>query len=213
VVFQRFHKGRRPKSVVVKVMSYDAEKMKKLVCFRQKLEKKVEELEFELKELQDMLEAVTSILLEKGFKRAEVAKPEAETELPPPREEALSELSEHENVIPLKTVAGELLAILYVNEGSLQVLPAEDKSFNVNTPPFTSFLVDRVLAKMQEKDNELAKTGQVAPERVFSYNIIREGDIIREVTIENVDEERLRELKSSIRWTLEKMYEKMKGSS
>ncbi len=47
---------------------------------------------------------------------------------------------------------------------------------------------------------------------MFSYNIVREGELIREITIKNVDEERLKELKSSIRWTFEKMYEKMKSS-
>jgi hypothetical protein len=46
---------------------------------------------------------------------------------------------------------------------------------------------------------------------MFAYNIVREGDLIREIIIRNVDEERLRELKSSIRWTLEKMYEKTKS--
>jgi hypothetical protein len=88
---------------------------------------------------------------------------------------------------------------------------AEGKNFNVNTPPFTPFLVERVFAKMQEKDNELSRMGQLAPDKVFSYTIVREGDIIREIIIEHVDQDRLRELKSSIRWTLEKMYEKMKG--
>jgi len=53
--------------------------------------------------------------------------------------------------------------------------------------------------------------GQLPPERVFTYNIVRQGDIIKEVVIRNVDEERLRELKSSIRWTFEKMLEKMNG--
>ena len=47
---------------------------------------------------------------------------------------------------------------------------------------------------------------------MFSYNIVREGEHIREIVIKNVDEERLKELKSSIRWTFEKMYEKMKSS-
>jgi hypothetical protein len=194
-------------------MSQDADRIKRLVSFKQKLEKKVELLDSELKELQAMLEAVNSVLLDKGFKRAEVVKSSGEVEVPVPKEEMLGELSEHETVIPLKTLAGEVLAILYINEDSLQVLPAEDKSFNVNTPPFTSFLVDRVLAKMQEKDGELARAGQLSSERVFCYNILREGDIIREITVENVDEERLRELKSSIRWTLEKMYEKMKSQA
>jgi hypothetical protein len=95
----------------------------------------------------------------------------------------------------------------------LQVVPAEDKNFNVNTPPFTPFLLERVLAKMQEKDNELARTGQIPTEKVLSYNIVREGEVIREITIKHVDQDRLRELKSSIRWTLEKMYEKMKSQS
>ncbi|NWG10784.1 hypothetical protein HXY33_03410 [Candidatus Bathyarchaeota archaeon] len=200
-------------------MSHDAEKVKRIIAFKQKLEKRVEDLQSELKELQATLEAVNAILLEKGFKRAEIAKESAEAETWPPKEEPIAEPSamraptEHENVIPLIAVSGELLAILYIDEDSLQVLPAEDKSFDVNSPPFTSFLVERVLGKMQEKDNELAKAGQIPPEKIFSYAITREGDIIREITIRNVDEERLRELKSSIRWTLEKMYEKMKSQS
>ncbi|MGC8896297.1 MAG: hypothetical protein ACP5LB_06010 [Candidatus Bathyarchaeia archaeon] len=195
-------------------MSEDAEKIKRLVAFKKKLEKKVEDLESELKELQTMLEAVNSILLEKGFKRAELPKAPAEVEALPPKEEAPVEkapLIEYESVTPLKTADGEILANLYVSGDSLRVVPAEGKNFNVNTPPFTPFLVERVFAKMQEKDNELSRTGQLTPDKVFSYNVIREGDVIREIIVENVDQDRLRELKSSIRWTLEKMYEKMKS--
>ena len=198
-------------------MSQDADKIKRIVSFKHKLEKRVEELESELKELQATLEAVNSILLEKGFKRAEITKPSAEVEALPPKEEVVIEPpqppTEFESVIPLRTVTGELLATLYVSEDSLQVIPADDKNFNVNTPPFTPFLVERVLTKMHEKDSELARTGQIAPEKVFSYNIVKEGDIIREIFIKHVDQDRLRELKSSIRWTLEKMYEKMKSQS
>jgi hypothetical protein len=68
-----------------------------------------------------------------------------------------------------------------------------------------------VLAKMQEKDNELVRMGQLTTDKMFAYNIVREGDLLREIVIRNVDEERLRELKSSIRWTLEKMYEKTRS--
>jgi len=201
-------------------MSQDSEKIKRIVAFKKKLEKRVEELESEMKELQATLEAVNAILLEKGFKRAEIVKaPEMETT--PLKGEVIAEpehvppqpSEEHENVIPLKAVTGELLATLYVDEASLRVIPAGDKNFNVNTPPFTPFLVERVLAKMQEKDSELARAGQLTPEKIFSYSIIREGDIIREIIIKHADQDRLRELKSSIRWTLEKMYEKMKSES
>ena len=196
-------------------MSQDSEKLKRLVSFKQKLEKRVEELELELKELQATLEAINSILLEKGFKRAEITKPPTETEALRVKEEVTESSpqpppTKYESVT-LRAVTGELLATLYVGDDSLRVVPAEDKSFNVNTPPFTPFLVERVFAKMQEKDAELARAGQIAAEKVFSYNIVREGDVIREITIKHVDQDRLRELKSSIRWTLEKMYEKMKS--
>jgi len=199
-------------------MSEEAEKIKKFVAFKKKLEKKVEGLESELNEQRLMLEAVNSILLEKGFKRAEIAKTPVTAEVSPVKEETPVELppqpsAKHENVIPLKTVTGEPLATLYTNQDSLRIVLAEDKDFNINTPPFTQFLVERVLAKMQEKDSELARTGQLTTDRIFSYNIVQEGDKIQEIVIKNVDANRLRELKSSIRWTLEKMYEKTKGET
>jgi len=196
-------------------MSEEAEKIKKFVAFKKKLEKKVEGLESELNELRLMLEVVNSILLEKGFKRAEIAKTPVTAEVSPVKEEVLVQppqpSAEYENVIPLKTVTGESLATLYINQDSLRIVLAEDKNFNINTPPFTQFLVERVLAKMQEKDSELARTGQLTTDKIFSYNIVQEGDEIHEIVVKNFDANRLRELKSSIRWTLEKMYEKTKG--
>jgi hypothetical protein len=201
-------------------MSEDADRIVRLVEFKKKLEKKIGELDAELKEQQALLETVNSLLLEKGFKRAEIAKVPVEAHVTSPQEEAVGEtksssvsatVAETENVIPLKSAGGVILAILYVQGDSLRVLPSEDRSFTVNTPPFTQFLVERVFVKMQERDCELVRAGQLPSERMFSYNIVREGDVIKEIVISNVDADRLRELKSSIRWTFEKMYEKMQS--
>ena len=194
-------------------MSQDSEKLRALVSFKKKLEKRIEELDSELKEATATLETVNSMLLEKGFRRGdmkEVAPPKEEV---PAKEEkpALPQAPEPESVIPLKTMSDEPLAIIYVDKQSIHVLPDESKNFSVNTPPFSHFLVERVLAKMQEKDGELVRLGQLTPDKMFAYNVVREGDLIREIVIRNVDEERLKELKSSIRWTLEKMYEKMRS--
>lgn len=200
-------------------MEQAAERVRKLVAFKANLEKKIEEQTAQLKESEAMLETVNSILLEKGFKRVEMPKEPAQAKAPQ-KEEASPELepepslpptpSEPESAIGLKTGGGETLASILVEGRSLRIVPAEGKSFDVNMPPFTQFLVERVLAKMQDRDNELARTGQLAPEEILSYSIVRDGDVIREITIKNVDAERLRELKSSIRWTLEKMNEKMR---
>ena len=200
-------------------MSQDSEKMRSLVTFKKKLEEQVEKLDSELKETQAALDVVNSILLEKGFKRGDIKKVTVipEEAAPPTQAAATAEektvqrTTEPESVIPLKTVNDESLAIIYVEKQTLHILPDESKHFSVNTPPFNNFLVERVLTKMQEKDKELVRMGQLTPDKMFAYNITREGDSLREIVIKNVDEERLRELKSSIRWTLEKMYEKMKS--
>jgi len=215
---QRIDKHHPRKIVRVKRMSLDSDKLKALVNFKKKLEKRIEELQAEAKEATATLEAVNSILLEKGFKRGDIKEVKlSEDEKPSEGEEAISEAaaatpsaSEPESVIPLKTMNDETLAIIYVDKEVIHVLPDERKNFSVETPPFQQFLVERILEKMEEKDNELVKKKKLAPDKMFAYNIVREGDLMREIVIRNVDEERLKELKSSIRWTFEKMYEKTK---
>jgi hypothetical protein len=195
--------------------------MKSLIAFKKRLDEQLEKLCVETKEVQAALDMVNSILLEKGFRRGdikevpeetvpkEVILPKQEPEAPKP---AVQHMPEPESVIPLKTMADEPLALIYFDKQAMHVLPDESKNFSVNTPPFSNFLVEKVFAKMQEKDNELVRMGQLATDKMFSYNIVREGDLIREIIIKNVDDERLKELKSSIRWTFDKMYEKMKSS-
>ena len=196
----------------------DSEKMKALVAFKEKLEKRLGELDAETKEVTMTLETVNSILLEKGFKRGDIKEvsqtPEESTSSAKftveVKKGVMPQTQEPENVIPLKTVNEEPLALIYVEKDELHVMPDESKSFSVKTPPFSNFLVERILTKMQEKDSELVRMGELTTDKMFAYNIICEGDLIREIMFKNVDEERLRELKSSIRWTFEKMYEKAK---
>jgi len=182
----------------------EEEKIKKIAELRGVLEKRIEGMETELEGLRVLLGFIEDTLLEKGFKRAKIVKP-----VPTPTETLPQPPAvEYERSVPIKTVAGDFLADLYSGADSMRIVLAEDKSFNINTPPFKSFLLERVLAEMQEKDREAASTGEITPDKIISYNIVRDGDIIREITIRNIRGERLRELKSSIRWTLEKMYEK-----
>jgi hypothetical protein len=205
-------------------LAQDQEKMKSMITFKKRLEDQLDRLTAETKEVQAALDTINQILLDKGFKRGdikeipiaapltkEVVLPKHEPE--PPKATTTQQHTESESVIPLKTMADEPLALIYFEKQSIHVLPDESKNFSVNTPPFTNFLVEKVFAKMQEKDKELVRLGQLSTDKMFSYNIVREGELIREIIIKNVDDERLKELKSSIRWTFEKMYEKMKSST
>jgi hypothetical protein len=201
-------------------MSQDSENVKRLIDFKKRIETRLQQLETELNEFKAMLDTVNSILLEKGFRRAEIG-PQRDTfqVLSEEREETAEPEhgteaeAEPEIVNKLKSVNGEILADFHVDDGVLRVVPAEDKDFSINTPPFNQFFVQRVLLKMQERDSELARSGQLSPDKILCFDIVREGDLIREIVIRNFDSDRLKELKSSIRWTFEKMLEKTKSQA
>lgn len=200
-------------------MSEDADRMKRLITFKKRIEARIEDVEKEYKELQATLETVDSILLEKGFKHPQISEKAAATETPQKETEEQGSIRESgrqtqevtQSIGLLKSVTGEVLADMYVDGDTLHVVPAEEKCFNINTPPFNQFLLQRVLLKMQERDGELARSGQLDQSKILCFDITRDGDVIREIAIRNFDSDRLAELKSSIRWTLEKMYEKMKS--
>ena len=209
-------------------MAQDQEKMKSLIAFKKRMEEQLEKLTAEAKEVQAALDTVNAILLDRGFRRGDIKEVPVPKEVILPKQEpeppkvvvqytsdtskpVAQHMPEQESVIPLKTMTDEPLALIYFDKQAMHVLPDESKNFSVNTPPFSNFLVEKIFAKMQEKDNELVRTKQLTADKMFSYNIVREGDLIREIIIRNVDDERLKELKSSIRWTFEKMYEKMKS--
>ncbi len=183
-------------------------KVKKIAELRTLLEERVRKMEEELGQWRALLDFVNTTVLKESFKRAEIVKapPLLQTS---PQVGAEEVAPAEEQAVPLKAVTGDLLANLLVNEDSMRVVLAEDKQFDINTPPFRAFLLERVLVKMQEKDRE----EKISPDKIFSYNIVREGDIIREIEIRNIGFERSGELRSTIKWTLEKMYEKMTATA
>ena len=188
------------------------EQIKKVAKLRANIEKKIAELEAELDEQRTLLTLIDSTLVKQSFKRAEIQKPSpakrAQQASPKPYKPA--PVTPQRKGTQLKTITGDVLAeLLSENDGLHIVFPA-DKNFDINTPPFTSFFVERVLAKMHEKDKEDITAGKLDPDKVLSFDIKQEGNIMKEILIKNIRSSRIREIKSSMRWTLEKMYERMK---
>ncbi len=186
----------------------DEEKLRKVAELREILEKRIKDLESEIEGLKVLLEFVNNLLLEKSFRKVE--------EIAPPETVRATTstitVEEGARVIPLKTSGGELLANLYVKNGNLSVIPEADKKFDVNTPPFEAFLIGKVLVKMRDVDQEAVRRGELMPDKALSFDVKTDGNIIREIIVRNVTPRRERELRSAIRWTLEKMYEKSKGA-
>lgn len=191
----------------------DKEQIKKVAKLRANIEKKIVDLEAELDEQRTLLNLIDSTLVKQSFKRAEIQKPtqpQAPQQVSPKPVAKTKPVAHQRGGIPLKTITGDVLAEFISEKDALHIVFPEDKNFDINTPPFTSFFVERVLAKMHDKDKQEVNSGKLDPEKVLAFDIKQEGNIMKEILITNLRPERSREIKSSIRWTLEKMFERMK---
>lgn len=178
----------------------DEEIIKKLMDLRSYLEERVQNLEEEAEKLRALFKMVEELIVSKSFKRAETIHP------------VIAETVTYEEsweTVPIKTSKGVLLANMYVSKESVRIVPTENLVFTIDTPPFKSFFLNRVLESMQTNDREESNSGKIPPEDILSYEVLKEGDTIREIKVKNYrSKRRLMEITSTSRWTLEKMYEK-----
>lgn len=153
------------------------------------LESRISVLKEELEILEFLLSLIESGVISKGI--------ESTMRRPKPGEE----------VIPIRTEDGVHIADMFIGDDVVRVIPLVE--MKVSTPPFRSFLINKVLERMRRKDYELVQRGSLSPELALEYKVETEGEVLKEIVVRNIrDDKRKTELKSTIKWTLEKMYEK-----
>jgi len=203
--------------------------VKNLAELKRELEERILKTEKELLYLKTSLKLVDEALASTSFKPASKLMEKPMAEPSPSYEETKSRVEPKipepfvpratqtqpsatvpaEQSFPIKSKMGEDLATMFVGQSSVRIVPRHDLGFSAKTPPFQSFFVDRVLGEMRRKDEMAVDSGAKDPSLIIDHEVKLEGDSIREIVIRNIDEEaRLREIRSSIRWTLERMLEK-----
>jgi len=188
----------------------EEERIRKLAELRETLEEKAKNLESELQGLRTLLDFINELLVEKSFKKVEeIAKPPSTLEVKPQPPFMKTQV----RTIPLKTAADELLGTMYVEDDRIRIIPEPKLQLSENTPPFTAFLIERIIGKMAERDRELVNLGKLVPNKAFAYSVEKDGEILKEITIRNLAPQRERELRTSTRWTFEKMLEKQRSQA
>lgn len=186
---------------------------KALAELKKDLEERIARAEKELAFLRTSLKLVDEALTKVSFKPASRLVEEgqkATVEMVKPQVEATVS---SEQSFPIKSKTGEDLGTFYVGKNTVRIVPRPDLGLNLKTPPFQSFFLDRVIGEMKKKDEMAVDAGTKDPDSIIEYDVKCEGDTIKEITVRNVDEDsRVRELRSSIRWTFERMLEKTSRS-
>lgn len=184
----------------------DEDILRNLIELRSFLESRLKELEDEVEKMRTLFKILDEVIVSKSFRGAETLTPPQTItpQIAPP-----IAVPESVDSIPLQTSYGILLADVYMDSQNLRIVPAEPLAFTVNTPPFQSFFISRILEPMKVKDDERVRKGEILPEMALSYEVVTDQETLREVVVTNYGgEQRAREIRSSCRWTLEKMYER-----
>jgi hypothetical protein len=184
---------------------------KKLLEYRETLETRLAELEQEIIDARRAIAVIDKMIVVEGFRTPTVspkkAAPTKSSEINPQDEPTPKE----GETTSITSKDGVVLGKLRVESRNLVFRPQSEHGFTVDVPPFKSFLVDRVLANMSSTDQEKAANGELSAEDTLSYEVKEDDGKIIEITVTNYGgERRLREISSSLRWSFDKMYDKLR---
>lgn len=179
-------------------MSFTEEEVRRAADMKLWVEARIAEHEVDIERLRQMLLVLDSILRRSSFRTAAELAPQIKGE------------PEVKEVKPLKRAKDdELLANAHVSSSSLTIIPVNNVKLTIDTPPFKSFLVNRILEGMRAKDMELVKQGKLNSNLVLTYSVEEHEGVITKLTVSNFRETtRLNEIISTVTWAFTRMLEK-----
>jgi hypothetical protein len=130
-------------------------------------------------------------------------------------EERQNELNEQptQQVKPIKRLKDNTqVAQVYISPNSVEIIPEENIKISLETPPFRSFFLNRILQGMRNKDLEKIKQGSLSESEMINFEVITDEDndeSIRKVIVNNYrDKERVNEIFNTAAWVITRMLEK-----
>jgi hypothetical protein len=92
----------------------------------------------------------------------------------------------------------------------VRIALVDDINLNINTPPFKTFFLNRILDGMKMKDREKVQKGELIESEIIDYKVDNdENGKIHSVMISNYGEsERLNEIFNTATWVFTRMLEK-----
>jgi hypothetical protein len=116
------------------------------------------------------------------------------------------------NIKPLKRAKDDfLLANAEISPDTVVIVPVSGINLNVNTPPFKSFFLNRILEGMKSKDVEKVSQGALGESDALNYRVEEDdgNGVIKRIVINKYREkDRLQEIFNTSAWVFTRMLEK-----
>jgi hypothetical protein len=216
------------------MLGYSDDEIKNAAEIREWLTKQILEKQEEIEKIKITLSLIDSVLKNGSFKTAANLNTPKSNPLQTQKVEAHSTVKSHKNttvtrpreagqngvddpftkeVKPIKRLKDNtLVAQVHVYPDSVEIIPEETVNISIDTPPFRSFFLNRILQGMRNKDQEKIKQGHMSESEMINFDIITDevnNENIKKVIINNYREkERVNEIFNTAAWVITRMLEK-----
>lgn len=138
-------------------------------------------------------------------------KPKINSVMKSPSDEYRNDGTQGVEIRPLKRAKDNLLiSNAEYTPTYVRIALVDDINLNINTPPFKTFFLNRILDGMKMKDREKVQKGKLIESEIIDYKVDNdENGKINSVMISNYGEsERLNEIFNTATWVFTRMLEK-----
>lgn len=215
------------------MLGYTDDDIKNAAEIREWLTKQIMEKQDEIDKIKITLSLIDSVLKNGSFKTAanlnitkndlshkklgDQPAPKAYRHMPAklPEEALQKEVSESKpvEIKPIKRLKdNSLVAQVYIFSNSVEIIPEENIKISLETPPFRSFFLNRILQGMKNKDLEKIKQGSLSEAEMITFEVLTDepnSENIKKVIVNNYrDKDRINEIFNTAAWVITRMLEK-----
>jgi len=80
---------------------------------------------------------------------------------------------------------GMRLADAYIKKDSVIIKPLPELGLKIETPPFRSFFINKILEGMRSKDQEEVNEGKLSPNEALRFEIEEKDGVLQQIIIKN----------------------------
>ena len=185
--------------------SHSEDEVREVLELREWVTEEIEKRQKEIEKLTQNLRILDSLVKQSSFSKASrLVSSSTAKKIEQPVEETAS-------VIPMKTPDNQVIANAHVTQDELVIIPSEEVSLDIETQPFKSFFLGRIIGNMESQDSTDIKSGKIPQGAAINCMVNKEGNRIREILIKNYrQKDRVNEIINTATWSFSRMIENSK---
>lgn len=188
-------------------MDYSEENMRDILELREWISEEIEKREKEIEKFQQNLRILDSLVKQSSFSKASSLISSSKQSMQS-GQQSMQSNQQISSVIPIKTSDNKILANTHVTPDELVIIPLEDIILDVETHPFKSFFLGRIIGGMESQDILDVQNGKIPQNLAISCLVNKDSTRIKEILIKNYrQKERVTEIINTVTWAFSRMIE------